>query len=453
MIDVSAEELANKVLEEVKKEKGKLEFPIDPFELLKREGILISLMNTETLSGIIINDLKNVTIVGINRNDPLSRQRFTAAHEYCHFIKDLKKGKDSEDTIQCLKNSKSDIELYANKFAACLLMPIEELKKICNVYKNEKGFLDFESITIISEYFGVSFKSCIYEVAYNLKMIDGDISKEALEKRIIAYKPTQKRKKLIKDSVDSRLLSNMINALSYIMIDLNHYTGNKFIQNYIFYDNKLEGVEIEREKLNFILADLNFNGINSKYYNPTSPNICMTLGNLELQKFVITTNEKVSILACQKLHCLLYNFVPYKDGNGVFRVSDAMLTGGTIQPIPYFEIPGAIDNLDKELKFFINNIQNYSNSEYIEQVAYFIYRFVVIHPFSDGNGRISRALLNWMLRMKNIPPIYIDDWCRDEYYSSLSEIDKNENYVPLIMLIEKRIINTIMELHNYLYDD
>ena len=71
--------------------------------------------------------------------------------------------------------------------------------------------------------------------------------------------------------------------------------------------------------------------------------------------------------------------------------------------------------------------------------------------FADGNGRVSRALLNWMLRLKSIPPIYIDDKCRNEYYNALSSIDTEGDYAPFILLIEKRVINTLTELHNYLF--
>lgn len=453
MSNVSAEELANKVLSNIRQEKGKIEFPIDPFELLKSNNVKVILMNSEKLSGIIINDFDNFTVVGINKNDSLERQRFTAAHEYCHYIKDLKRENGNEHNIQCLKDSNSAIEKYANKFAASLLMPIEELKKVCDFYKDENGFVSFENITIIAEYFGVSFSSCVYEVAYKLKMISGDTEKSALKERIKKYGPNKKRIELIKDRSDNKMLSNMINSMSYIMTDLRHYTGCKFIQNYIFYDNKIEGIEMDRRDVNFILADLNYNGESSKFYKQSEPNICMTLGNLKMQKYVIETNEEVSIDKCKKLHELLYDFVPYKDGNGKYRDCEAMIKSGTIQPIPWYEIPEAIQNIQKEFEYFIQDIDKYSNSEYIEQIAYFIYKFIVIHPFQDGNGRISRALLNWMLKKKDMPPIYIDDSCRDEYYKALSEIDTNENYILLIMLIEKRIINTMLELHQYLFND
>ncbi len=454
MIDtISPEQLANQVLSEMTTSEGNLTFPIDPFKLLKDNNIYILLRNFDRLDGIIINDDENSTIVGINNNRPWPRQRFTAAHEYCHFIKDLKKGVGTRDTIQCLKYSKSAIEKYADSFAAYLLMPTANLKCICQEYLNSEGFIDFKSITLIAEYFGVSFSSCLNRLAYDLKLIDGDISPESLKKRCREYSPAKKRHQLIKNKIDQTILNNMINSLSYSMVNLKDYTGAKFIQNYIYYDNKLEGVEINRDKLNYILADLNYHGINSSFYNNEVPSICMTLGNLELQKYVLTTKEPISIKKCQDLHRLLYKFVPFPDNNGMYRHLDALIGRGTIQPLTYTEIPKAIDNLDMEFQAFLTNISDYNISDYIEKIVHYIYKFIVIHPFMDGNGRLSRALLNWMLKLKNIPPIYIDDNCREEYYNALSEIDKRNNYLPFVMLIEKRIINTMMELHDYLFDE
>ena len=453
MYEITPEKLANQVLNEIKDKYGKLEFPIDPFKLLKESGVYVTLREFDKLDGIIINDQDNYTVVGINLKMQLQRQRFTAAHEYCHFIKDLRKNNGEVDVIQCLKNSSSKIEKYADDFAGYLLLPTKELLEMCNKYKNEKGFVDFESITIIAEYFGVSFAFCLNRIAYGLNLIDGDISPENLKKCRQEYKPSLKRQQLIKDKIDSKLLSNMIDSLSFVMNELNSYTGQKFIQNYIYYDNKLEGLNIERNKLNYILADLNYHKEDSKFFNTCDENIIMTLGNLKLQEYVNNTNDLISIKKCKMLHLLLYKYVPFPDDNGKYRTETAVLKQGTIQPINYLEISNEIEKLDIELQKFVAEIDKYSVSEYIKKSAYFVYRFVVIHPFRDGNGRISRAILNWLLRLKNIPSIYIDDSCKEEYYNSLTQIDKFQNFTPFVMLIEKRIINTLMQIHSYLFND
>ena len=95
MIECSAEELANRVLKQIKEKYGKIKYPIDPFKLLKDEKVIVTTSDFENLEGIILKDDDGVVIVGINKNRRYQRQRFTAAHEYCHFIKDLGNDKSS----------------------------------------------------------------------------------------------------------------------------------------------------------------------------------------------------------------------------------------------------------------------------------------------------------------------------------------------------------------------
>lgn len=451
---MTPEELANNELDKLRK-KGELIFPLDPFKILRDSGVTIVLKDFEDLAGIIISDEDNFSVVGINANNGWQRQRFTAAHEYCHFIKDLDKEKENykTDYIECLKNTTAKAEKFADAFAGYLLMPTDELRTICEQYKNKKGYIDFESITIIAEYFGVSFYACLNRIAYDLKLIEGDTSPGALRQRMREYGVSAKRKELIENTADSILLSNVVSSMSFLMIGVNKYTGMKFLQNYIYNDNKLEGVVIDRNKLNYILADLNYNGINSNFFNNDSEKIVMTLGNLELQKYVLSTKDDVSLKKCKYLHSLLFKYVPYPEDNGKYRSETALLKNGTIQTVPPYEIDNEIRKLDNELQFFMKEIDKYDIGEYIEQVAYFTYKFVVVHPFRDGNGRISRAILNWLLSKKNIPPIYIDSKSRKEYYAALSKMDLEKNPIPFIMLIEKRIIHTIMEFNEYLFVD
>lgn len=55
------------------------------------------------------------------------------------------------------------------------------------------------------------------------------------------YGVTKKRLELIENNIDSVLLSNVVSSMSFTMMDFNKYTGQKFLQNYIYNDNKLEG--------------------------------------------------------------------------------------------------------------------------------------------------------------------------------------------------------------------
>ena len=56
-------------------------------------------------------------------------------------------------------------------------------------------------------------------------------------------------------------------------------------------------------------------------------------------------------------------------------------------------------------------------------------KFVTIHPFSDGNGRISRLMMNFILNKNKYPMLNISYKNRDSYYTALerSQVNKNDN--------------------------
>ncbi|MEK6964175.1 MAG: Fic family protein [Nanoarchaeota archaeon] len=64
----------------------------------------------------------------------------------------------------------------------------------------------------------------------------------------------------------------------------------------------------------------------------------------------------------------------------------------------------------------------------VELAALVHLRFVTIHPFADGNGRLSRLLMNLVLCRKGYPPLNIQYEGRSSYYHALerSQIKNND---------------------------
>ena len=59
----------------------------------------------------------------------------------------------------------------------------------------------------------------------------------------------------------------------------------------------------------------------------------------------------------------------------------------------------------------------------IELAAIFHHKFVLIHPFDDGNGRVSRLVMNYILLKYGYPPVIIKSADKKGYLNALNQAD------------------------------
>ena len=397
---MSAEKLADKVMKYLY-EDSEPSFPINPFEIINRFGVMYQFMEFEKLEGIycLPEDCDDIPIIGINFSRNIQRQRYTAAHELCHHIK------DQNSSICPIRGQKNDIEKYAEQFASALLMPKKQLKEQADRYANG-GKVDLTGALYISVYFGTSFEATVYALAYRLNMYAGNSDSGEIKRAIRNFHPDRKKAEL---NLDDDVVAE-------------------------------------------IIADLRYNGAKSTYCTDECREIVEVLGHSAMYDYIYNTMDKLDIYKIQKLHKMLYQYAPFPEAGGVFRQDNNYVTGAQFETVDCLEVVPQIVALDNPIKELTENLPKLTNAEVILAAAQIHHRLTVIHPFADGNGRCSRAILNWIFRLKGLPPVYIKYPEKEEYYAGLNEADVSGRWDKLFRVFMRETIKSSMQLNKVSVD-
>jgi Zn-dependent peptidase ImmA (M78 family) len=108
--------------------------PVDPIAIARATGLrVVDASLAENVLGALVKKPGQEPTILLNDNDPENRRRFTCAHELGHFVR-RDKEPDEYETIDFrgpLSATGNDAEeIYANEFAACLLMPEADVRRM-----------------------------------------------------------------------------------------------------------------------------------------------------------------------------------------------------------------------------------------------------------------------------------------------------------------------------------
>lgn len=92
--------------------------------------------------------------------------------------------------------------------------------------------------------------------------------------------------------------------------------------------------------------------------------------------------------------------------------------------------PEETSALMKDLLQWYNEAETEGELSPIELAALFHYRYIRIHPFEDGNGRVSRLLVNYILYRHGYPMIVVKSADKDNYLTALNRCDVTVGPVP-----------------------
>ncbi len=89
----------------------------------------------------------------------------------------------------------------------------------------------------------------------------------------------------------------------------------------------------------------------------------------------------------------------------------------------YFSTPEETPARMSDLINWYENEVSKKDFDPVLTASIFHYKFIRIHPFDDGNGRIARILLNFILMQFHFPPVIIKTQDKENYFRALRQAD------------------------------
>jgi fido (protein-threonine AMPylation protein) len=151
-----------------------------------------------------------------------------------------------------------------------------------------------------------------------------------------------------------------------------------------------------------------------------------------LIRFMNGYKGDISLDLVRKIHSMVQRNIDDEQSGNLRRISVGVV-GSNFEPPPAIFVQEELQELIDWYK------KNPDNLPPFEIACIFHYRFVQVHPFVDGNGRVARELLNFILEKNGYPPLIIEVKDREDYLKRLQMADDGEPK-PFIELLALKMI-------------
>ncbi len=195
---------------------------------------------------------------------------------------------------------------------------------------------------------------------------------------------------------------------------------------FLFHSNHLEGSTFTKENLEKLLLDKQVEGVHFL------DDVYETTNSLKVFDMVVEDSDKElnKFMLFDWHRTLKKNSIDDEISNtGCWKKYENRLRGVDIK----LALPSEVDSL----MFNLIMDWNENNNPTIEDIAKFHYKFEMIHPFQDGNGRIGRFLILKQCLESDIDLIAIDNMYSNEYKEALYKAEKTDDISELVCVFKK----------------
>jgi len=158
-----------------------------------------------------------------------------------------------------------------------------------------------------------------------------------------------------------------------------------------------------------------------------------------VERKIFSKKQKLTEKLIKKIHKeILYTFE--KKHPGKYRTEPIYITGSS-------HIPPNARDIQKLMNSFMDYYLNNKDKVYpVELTSYLHVFFESVHPFSDGNGRTGRELLNLILMDNGFPRVIINLKNRKRYVHLLETLQNSKEYNKFSTFIYELLIERKREI-------
>lgn len=217
---------------------------------------------------------------------------------------------------------------------------------------------------------------------------------------------------------------------AYSKIELANFI-KKFDVDFCYNTNSIEGSTITKEETGFIAEHKQaIEGRSLKELHETE-------NMLEVLRFARKYKGKINEKLIKKLHIIIQKNVEVETLGQYKRVPNYIVG------VDYWPTHPALVN--ERMRGLVNWYAfNKTKFHPLELASIFHLKFVMIHPFTDGNGRVARLLFNLILQLHKYNPVIFSVDNKRTYYSTIKNAEQG-TYKPFLDYIIKQFIRTYEE--------
>ena len=208
---------------------------------------------------------------------------------------------------------------------------------------------------------------------------------------------------------------------------------------FAYHSGKIENPEISYHDTREIFENgrvINFTGSPRAIFEQRNQKLCY-----DFLKPRILAREPITIELVKETHAILTagpydenRYIQQGERPGAFKKHDYVTGIEEVGSLP--------EDVEHDMQELLATLQELAGKDPLKIGTYFHVRFEYIHPFADGNGRVGRTLLNYLLMTRDHPPLIVYDEDKRDYYAALEQYDRNEDYQPMYAFLKKETVRT-----------